>query len=71
MKNGWVDIVFVGCDRVAANGDACNKIGTSGVAILAKYYGIPFYVLGPTYSDVEVLLDHYASILHFIKVKKK
>ena len=48
MKNGWVDAVFVGCDRVAANGDACNKIGTSGVAILAKHYGIPFYVLGPT-----------------------
>ncbi|MBQ7629170.1 MAG: S-methyl-5-thioribose-1-phosphate isomerase, partial [Selenomonadaceae bacterium] len=41
-------IVFVGCDRVAANGDVCNKIGTSGLAILAKYYGIPFYVLGPT-----------------------
>ena len=48
MKEGRVDVVFVGCDRVAANGDACNKIGTSGVAILAKYYGIPFYVLGPT-----------------------
>ena len=48
MRNGWVNAVFVGCDRVAANGDACNKIGTSGVAILAKYYGIPFYVLGPT-----------------------
>jgi methylthioribose-1-phosphate isomerase len=48
MKNGWVDKVFVGCDRVAANGDAANKIGTSGVAILAKYYGIPFYVLGPS-----------------------
>jgi len=48
MKNGWVQAVFVGCDRVAANGDACNKIGTSGVAILAKYYGIPFYVCAPT-----------------------
>ena len=48
MKNGWVNAVFVGCDRVAANGDACNKIGTSGVAILAKHYGIPVYVLGPT-----------------------
>lgn len=48
MKNGWVQAVFVGCDRVAANGDACNKIGTSGVAILAKYYGVPFYVCGPT-----------------------
>jgi methylthioribose-1-phosphate isomerase len=36
-----------GCDRVAANGDFANKIGTSGVAVLAKYYGIPFYTLGP------------------------
>ena len=48
MKNGWVKACFVGCDRVAANGDAANKIGTSGVAILAKYYGIPFYVCAPT-----------------------
>ena len=48
MKNGWIQACFVGCDRVAANGDAANKIGTSGVAILAKHYGIPFYVLGPT-----------------------
>lgn len=48
MKNGWVQYCFVGCDRVAANGDTANKIGTSGVAILAKHYGIPFYVLGPT-----------------------
>ncbi len=48
MKNGWIDACLVGCDRIAANGDAANKIGTSGVAILAKYYGIPFYVLGPT-----------------------
>ena len=48
MKNGWVDACFVGCDRVAANGDTANKIGTSGVAVLAGYYGIPFYVLGPT-----------------------
>lgn len=48
MKNGWVQAVFVGCDRVAANGDTANKIGTSGVAILARHYGIPFYVLGPS-----------------------
>ena len=48
MKNGWVQACFVGCDRIAANGDFANKIGTSGVAILAKHYGIPFYVLGPT-----------------------
>lgn len=48
MKNGWIQACMVGCDRVAANGDAANKIGTSGVAILARHYGIPFYVLGPT-----------------------
>lgn len=48
MKNGWVQAVFVGCDRVAANGDAANKIGTSGVAILAKHYGIPLYICAPT-----------------------
>ena len=48
MKNGWVDACFVGSDRIAANGDVANKIGTSGVAILAGYYGIPFYVLAPT-----------------------
>lgn len=48
MKKGWVQAVFVGCDRVAANGDVANKIGTSGVAILAKHYGIPFYVCCPS-----------------------
>lgn len=48
MANGWVQAVLVGCDRVAANGDAANKIGTLGVAILAKNYGIPFYVCAPT-----------------------
>lgn len=48
MKNGWINAIFVGCDRVAANGDAANKIGTSGVAILAKHYNIPFYVCAPT-----------------------
>lgn len=52
MKKGLINAVLVGCDRVAANGDAANKIGTSGVAILAKHYGIPFYVLGP-YSTVD------------------
>ena len=52
MKKGLIDAVLVGCDRVAANGDVANKIGTGGVAILAKHYGIPFYVLGP-YSTVD------------------
>lgn len=48
MKNGWINAVFVGCDRVAANGDAANKIGTSGVAAIAKYYGVPVYICAPT-----------------------
>ena len=48
MKKGLINAVFVGCDRVAANGDAANKIGTLGVAILAKRYGIPFYVVAPS-----------------------
>lgn len=52
MQQGLIDAVLVGCDRVAANGDVANKIGTSSVAVLAKYYGIPFYVLGP-YSTVD------------------
>lgn len=48
MKNGWIDAVFVGCDRVAANGDTANKIGTLVVALVAKRYGVPFYVCAPT-----------------------
>lgn len=52
MKQGKISAVLVGTDRIAANGDIANKIGTSGVAILAKYYGIPFYVLGP-YSTID------------------
>lgn len=47
MAQGKIDAVLVGCDRVAKNGDAANKIGTLGVAILAKHYGIPFYVCMP------------------------
>jgi methylthioribose-1-phosphate isomerase len=50
MKQGLVQAVLVGCDRVAANGDAANKIGTSGVAILARHYGIPFYIHAPLSS---------------------
>ena len=56
MKKGWVDAVVVGCDRMAANGDGANKIGTSAVAILAKEYGIPFYMYVPTSTiDMETL----------------
>ncbi len=48
MKQGKIDACFVGCDRVAANGDTANKVGTSGVAVLARHYGIPFYVFCPS-----------------------
>ena len=48
MREGKIQAVFVGCDRVAANGDAANKIGTSMAALAAKRYGIPFYVCAPT-----------------------
>jgi methylthioribose-1-phosphate isomerase len=48
MATGQIDLVIVGTDRVAANGDVANKIGTLGVAIMAKHYGIPFYVACPS-----------------------
>ncbi|MEI7435369.1 MAG: S-methyl-5-thioribose-1-phosphate isomerase [bacterium] len=48
MQQGRVDLVMVGADRIAANGDTANKIGTYGVACLAKAHGIPFYVLAPS-----------------------
>ncbi|MNT37989.1 Methylthioribose-1-phosphate isomerase [compost metagenome] len=47
MSKGWIQAVIVGTDRVAANGDVANKIGTYGVAVLAKAHGIPFYVASP------------------------
>ena len=61
MKSGKIDIIFVGCDRVARNGDAANKIGTSGVAILAKYYGIPFYVCAPS-STIDMSISDGSEI---------
>lgn len=48
MAGGKIDFVFVGCDRIAANGDIANKIGTNGMAIIAKYYKVPVYVFAPT-----------------------
>ena len=48
MKEGRVQLVIVGADRIAANGDTANKIGTYGVALLAKAHGIPFYVAAPS-----------------------
>ena len=52
MARGMIDLVIVGTDRVAANGDVANKIGTLSVAIAAKHYGIPFYVALP-YSTID------------------
>ncbi len=61
MKQGRVQAVLVGCDRVAANGDTANKIGTSGVAILARHYGIPFYVCAPL-STIDMACPNGESI---------
>ncbi len=61
MKEGKVQLVVVGADRIAANGDAANKIGTYGVALLAKAHGIPFYVAAPS-STFDLTLDNGDSI---------
>jgi len=53
MQQGRVDAVVVGCDRIAANGDVANKIGTYTIAVLARRHGIPFFVAGPT-SSIDV-----------------
>jgi methylthioribose-1-phosphate isomerase len=47
MREGKIDLVITGADRIAENGDAANKIGTYGVAVLAKYHGVPFYIAAP------------------------
>ena len=61
MATGKIDAVLVGCDRVAANGDTANKIGTSVVATVAKHYGIPFYVCGPM-STIDPSIETGADI---------
>jgi methylthioribose-1-phosphate isomerase len=48
MRAGEVDLVVVGADRIAANGDVANKVGTYGLAVLARHHGLPFYVAAPT-----------------------
>ncbi|MCC7051654.1 MAG: S-methyl-5-thioribose-1-phosphate isomerase [Gemmatimonadaceae bacterium] len=47
MRAGAIDAVLVGADRIAANGDVANKVGTYGLAVLARHHGVPFYVLAP------------------------
>ena len=56
MKSGWVDAVIVGADRICANGDTANKIGTYGLAILAAEHNIPFYVAAPS-STIDLTLS--------------
>lgn len=57
MKTRKIDAVIVGSDRIAANADVCNKIGTYGLAILAKHHGIPFYVVAPS-TTVDLATKH-------------
>ncbi len=61
MKEGKVDCVVVGSDRIAANGDIANKIGTYGVAVLAKAHNIPFYVAAP-FSTIDLQMAQGADI---------
>jgi methylthioribose-1-phosphate isomerase len=61
MKEGKIQLVVVGADRIAANGDAANKIGTYGVALLARAHGIPFYVAAPS-STFDLTLEDGSSI---------
>lgn len=55
MKEGKIDSVIVGADRIAANGDVANKIGTYGVAVLAQAHHIPFYVAAP-FSTIDMAI---------------
>ena len=55
MREGKIDIILVGADRIAANGDTANKIGTYGLAVLAKYHKIPFYIAAP-HSTIDITL---------------
>jgi methylthioribose-1-phosphate isomerase len=57
MRQGRIQAVIVGADRIAANGDVANKIGTYGVSILAKEHGIPFYVAAP-WSTLDLATAH-------------
>ncbi len=57
MQKGLIDMIVVGADRIAANGDAANKIGTYGVAVMAKMHDIPFYVAAPL-STVDFSLEN-------------
>ena len=57
MAQGWVDAVLVGADRICANGDTANKVGTLGLAVLAQHFAIPFYVCAPESTIDRSLID--------------
>jgi methylthioribose-1-phosphate isomerase len=61
MRQGVIDLVVVGADRIAANGDVANKVGTYGVAVLAREHGIPFYVAAPS-STIDLATAEGAAI---------
>lgn len=61
MQRGWVDLVVVGADRISANGDTANKIGTYGLAVLCKHHGIPFVVAAPL-ATVDTKISDGSSI---------
>ncbi|EHQ06188.1 S-methyl-5-thioribose-1-phosphate isomerase [Leptonema illini] len=63
MKQRRVDLVMVGADRIARNGDSANKIGTLALSILAKHYGIPFYVLAPSTTIDTTIADGSAIVI--------
>lgn len=63
MKNGKIDAIFVGADRIARNGDTANKVGTSTLSIVASHYGVPFYVVAPISSfDLNTLSGEHIEI---------
>jgi methylthioribose-1-phosphate isomerase len=57
MKNNKIDGIFTGADRIAANGDAANKIGTYMLGVLAKYHDVPFYIVAPK-TTFDLKIDH-------------
>jgi len=78
MMKGKINLVLVGADRIASNGDTANKIGTYGVAVLSKWHGIPFYVTAPTStldltlasgSDIPIEERDVGEVTHFQGVR--
>ena len=61
MRDGELDLVITGADRIAANGDVANKIGTFNLAVLAKYHNLPFYVAAPK-STFDLTIKNKAGI---------